>query len=433
MSKWQKVKIGDFLFERQGRYKPSDKAVSNLRRIEKIDFSGDFFIGNKSSLTDMILVKKGDFVISGINVAKGAMGIYRGDNNVTATIHYSSYTFDERKIDIGYFGHFLRSIEFIRLLKEKVRGGIKTEIKAKHFLSLEINLPNLDTQREISNKLNRVEDRCQALFKNDNFQQSCLNFLRKQILQDVISGKLTADWRAKNLGIESASKLLEKIKSEKEKLIAEKRIKKEKTLPKIIDDEVPFKLPEKWEWCRLGEITTYGTAEKIEPKNILDDVWVLDLEDIEKESSRFINFEIYKNRKSNSTKSVFKKGDVLYSKLRPYLDKVVVAPKDGVCTTEILPLPMFGGMDSSFFMYAMKRKDFLRYADQKVKGMKMPRLGTEDGKRALFPLPPIAEQKAIVIKIEKLMKQISKLEEKIKQNKQDAEMLMQSFLVEAFK
>jgi type I restriction enzyme S subunit len=65
--------------------------------------------------------------------------------------------------------------------------------------------------------------------------------------------------------------------------------------------------------------------------------------------------------------------------------------------------------------------------------MKMPRLATEDGKRAFFPLPPLAEQKAIVAKVEKLLDYVSELEEKIKQNKQDSEMLMQTFLAEAFK
>jgi type I restriction enzyme S subunit len=57
----------------------------------------------------MILICPDDLVISGINVAKGAMGIYRGDKNIVATIHYSSYTFDEKKINVSYFKRFLKS------------------------------------------------------------------------------------------------------------------------------------------------------------------------------------------------------------------------------------------------------------------------------------------------------------------------------------
>lgn len=344
---------------------------------------------------------------------------------------------------------FLNSYAYWPQISELKAGSAQPNVNAEKLKQLLVPVCPIEVQNEIVrflktgetvdleltsllkdiDKLFRFTDEQSKLF---TFQKSHLTLLRQQILQDAISGKLTGDWRAENPDVEPAKKLLEQIKAEKEKLIAEKKIKKEKSLPKITEDEVPFELPEGWEWCRLGEITTYGTSKKIEPKDILDDTWILDLEDIEKESSRIINYEIYKNKKSNSTKSVFKKGDILYSKLRPYLDKVVVAPKDGVCTTEILPLPVFGGMNSSFFMYSMKRRDFLRYADQKVKGMKMPRLGTEDGKRALFPLPSLSEQKAIVAKVEKLMESVSQLEERVLKNKKQAEELVQVFLAEVF-
>jgi type I restriction enzyme S subunit len=388
MMSWKKTKIGKFLFEREGRFKPNDKSLLNLNRLEKIDFSGNFHIGQKASRTDMILIKRGDFVISGINVSKGAMGIYRESSDITATIHYSSYTFDESKIDINYFEHFLQSAEFVRLLEDQVKGGIKTEIKAKHLLNLEIYLPSLDQQKKIAEKLKHNEEKQKLLKQEINNQKIYLKNLRKQILQDAIVGKLTKEWREKNPDIEPASELLKKIKKEKEKLISEKKIKKEKTLPPIEKNEVPFELPSSWIWTRIGEITNYGSSEKIEPNRINDDTWVLDLEDIEKESSKIINFETFKNRNTTSSKSVFKKGDVLYSKLRPYLDKVVVAPGDGICTTEIIPIKMFAELNPLFFMYSLKRRDFLDYASRCVKGMKMPRFGTEDVKLSYFPLPP---------------------------------------------
>jgi len=126
MCAWRKTKIGELFFEREGKYKPDSEAIAGLKRIDKIDFSGNIHLAQKPSRTNMILICPGDLVISGINVAKGAMGIYRGDEDVTATIHYSSYTFDKSKIDVGYFKRFLKSAEFIRLLQEQVKGGIKT-------------------------------------------------------------------------------------------------------------------------------------------------------------------------------------------------------------------------------------------------------------------------------------------------------------------
>ena len=96
---WEKVPMSEFLKHRDLRFKPKDKHIIDLRRIEKIDFSGNIITSTKPSNTDMILVKNGDLVISGINVEKGAMAVYQGKEDLTATIHYSSYEFDKAKIN----------------------------------------------------------------------------------------------------------------------------------------------------------------------------------------------------------------------------------------------------------------------------------------------------------------------------------------------
>ncbi len=143
----------------------------------------------------------------------------------------------------------------------------------------------------------------------------------------------------KNIQNETGFELLKKIK-------AEKKVKK--ALPPIKSDEIPYEIPQNWVWCRLGEICNYGSSAKAEPKDLSQNTWVLDLEDIEKETSKLLCKIKFANRNSLSTKSVFKKGDVLYSKLRPYLDKVIVADEDGVCTTEILPLSVHGKINPHF-------------------------------------------------------------------------------------
>ncbi|MCF7846711.1 MAG: restriction endonuclease subunit S [Candidatus Gracilibacteria bacterium] len=437
MSDWQKVKIGDFLKRIKRSVVLEDDKEYKLVTIQ-LHHKGlklrEYKKGGEIK-SNMHEVKAGDFILSGIDARNGAFGIVGDElNGAIVTNDFWYFELNEELIDKHFFLELTSTKWFDEICRLGSDGTTqRIRLQKSKFFDQEIYLPSVEKQKEVSKKFISIKQKKEQLKKECSSQQSHLTLLRQQILQDAISGKLTADWRADNPDTEPASKLLEQIKAEKENLIAEKKIKKEKSLPSISENEVPFALPEGWEWCRLGEITTYGTSKKIEPKNISDDVWVLDLEDIEKESSRIINYEIYKNRKSNSTKSIFKKGDILYSKLRPYLDKVVVAPKDGICTTEILPLPVFGDMDSGFFMYAMKRRDFLRYADQKVKGMKMPRLGTEDGKRALFPLPPRAEQRAIVAKVERLMGYVSQLEEKIAQNANNAETLMQAFLGEVFR
>jgi type I restriction enzyme S subunit len=221
--------------------------------------------------------------------------------------------------------------------------------------------------------------------------------LRELILELAVRGKLVPQ----DSSDEPASELLKRINHEKVRLQSSGELKKQKLLAKIESKDEPHKLPLTWEWTRLGEITNFGTTTKI--KKIPDDAWVLDLEDIEKDTSRLLERRRFSERNSLSDKNSFSRNDVLYGKLRPYLNKILVADSEGFCTTEILPFRCHGPSDSHFFKLALMSPYFLRYVNGKSYGMKMPRLGTEDGRQAAFPLPPLAEQHRIVAKVDELM------------------------------
>ena len=163
-----------------------------------------------------------------------------------------------------------------------------------------------------------------------------------------------------------------------------------------ITEEIPFEIPESWCWCRLGKICDYGKCQSVEPSEIKATDWVLDLEDIEKDSGRLLCRIEKQNRPPTSSKHVFNRGNVLYSKLRTYLNKVLVADQDGYCTSEILPLDFGKYILPEFARCVLMSKMFLDYTARCGYGVKMPRLGTEDGRKALFPLPPMQEQARII-------------------------------------
>ena len=200
MTQWKKVKIGDFLTEREGRFKPDDKTIANYQRLDKIDFSGTIHLSTKPTKTDMILVHPGDLVISGINVAKGAITVYQGKEPVCATIHYSSYTFNPTLVDLDYFKYFVKSPAFVEALKQQVKGGIKTEIKPKHLLPLEISIPNLPEQKRIVSEISENFNKIEQLTDEIDLQKSYIKQLRQNILQDAIEGKLTADLPCRQAG-----------------------------------------------------------------------------------------------------------------------------------------------------------------------------------------------------------------------------------------
>ncbi len=228
--------------------------------------------------------------------------------------------------------------------------------------------------------------------------------LRELILELAVRGKLVPQYP----NDEPASELLKRIAEEKTRLVAEGKIKKQKPLTEIDEEALPFELPAGWVWTRLGEITNFGST--IKKDEIPEDAWVLDLEDIEKDTSKLLQKARFYDRNSLSDKNSFTKGDVLYGKLRPYLNKVLVAEDDGFCTTEILPFRCHGPFVAHYFVIALKSPYFLSYVNAKSYGMKMPRLGTEDGRQAFFPLPPLAEQHRIVAKVDELMALCDRLE-----------------------
>ena len=270
--------------------------------------------------------------------------------------------------------------------------------------------------------------------------------LKNSILQMAVQGKLVPQ----DPTDEPASVLLERIRAEKEKLIKEGKIKKEKNpsvifrgsdnLPyekvgkevRCIADEIPFEIPDSWEWVRLGSICNFGECISAAPGVIPDEAWVLDLEDIEKDTGRLIQIKTKKETKCTSTKHAFEAGQILYSKLRPYLNKVVIAPNSGFCTSEILPLRFYGNLFIPYIQRFLMSPGFVEYTIQCSYGVKMPRLGTDDGKAAFVPIPPLSEQQRIVEKIEELLPHIEeygKAESKVsKLNAEFPEKLKKSIL-----
>jgi type I restriction enzyme S subunit len=338
---------------------------------------------------------------------------------------------DQNTLNADYLFRFL-TLNKERELVDRMKGMANVTLPIKEIVKIEIPLPPLNEQIKFIEKYQTLEIKNGLINVEFTKQIDLIKQLRQAFLREAMQGRFEFKQQPLQDGeLETGAQLLEKIKAEKAQLIKEGKLKKEKPLPPITADEIPFEIPDNWVWCRLGEVCNYGSSPKAEPKDFNENTWVLDLEDIEKETSILLNKIRFNERNSLSTKSVFKKGQVLYSKLRPYLDKVIVAEEDGVCTTEILPLKLYGNINPYFTKYALKRSDFLIYVNSVTKGMKMPRLGTNDGQIALFPLPPLHEQQQIVAKLDELMAFCDDLEESIKESQGLNEILLQEVLREA--
>ena len=393
-------------------------AVLRMGNIQsgEIDYSDLVYSSDADDIEKYILVKN-DLLFNRTNSAEwvGKTAIYRG--NIPAI--YAGYLIRVRTfIDSEYLNVVMNS-GYAKAYCNSVKtdGVNQSNINAQKLGNFLVPIPSLEEQRRISSNIIDTIPRISTIKKEKEHIAELIQQTKSKILDLAIRGQLVPQ----NPDDEPASVLLERIRAEKEELIKQGKIKRDKkesiifkgednsyyqqtgTLVENLDDWYLESIPDTWELCCLGELCDYGNCINVDTKNIANDAWILDLEDIEKDSGRVLQKIRKFERESSSTKHLFHKGQVLYSKLRPYLNKVVIADEDGFCTSEILPLNFSDIVEPQYALYYLMSPTFLKYANSCSYGVKMPRLGTADGKKAVFPLPPLDEQKRIIQQISNIL------------------------------
>ena len=241
--------------------------------------------------------------------------------------------------------------------------------------------------------------------------------LKNSILQMAVQGKLVPQ----DPNDEPASVLLERIRAEKERLIKEKKIKREKN-PSVIfkgadntpyekigdevrslADEVPFDIPDSWEWVRLGSIV-YNRGQ-ITPST---DFCYIDIGSIDNKKQKLnpTDTVIAPDKAPSRARKLVDKGDVLYSTVRPYLHNMCIVDRDFSCipiaSTGFAVLTCHAELCNKFLFYYMMSPDFDAYANNtdNAKGVAYPAINDDRLYKALIPIPPLGEQFRIVSAIE---------------------------------
>lgn len=220
--------------------------------------------------------------------------------------------------------------------------------------------------------------------------------LRKSILQQAVQGKLTE----RDPADEPASELIKRIKTEKEALMKSGKIKKEKPLPEITEDEKPFDIPDTWEWVRFTNVI--DIASNLVQPNEYHDLMHIAPDNIQKGTGKLLVCQTVKEDKVASPNHLFCKGQLIYSKIRPLLRKVVIAPFDGLCSADMYPLKTC--LNTSYVKYVMLSEIFnWQVAVIASNRVKMPKINQNELGKIVIPLPPLAEQKRIVKRVEETL------------------------------
>ena len=419
---WQKTKIGDFLIrskipvdiQENKEYKRVTIRINHngvsLRDIEK---------GNKIGTKKQFILKAGQFILSKIDARYGAFGIAPDEvDGAIITGNFWAYNFDKKKINIDWLNQYTNSPEFYEIC-ERASSGIthRKYLDEDVFLNHEIYLPDTDEQKIVVENVREQKKSFSFLSDEIILQHDLLKQLRQSFLREAMQGKLVKQDKKDG----NASDLLKKIKEEKEKLIAEKKIRKEKELQPIKEEEIPFEIPENWVWCRLGEMSINCDGARVpisqsdrEMRKKIYDYYgasgVIDKIDGFTHEGKFL--------------LIGEDGANLIAKSTPI---AFIAEGKFWVNNHAHVLNFIDDITLRFMEYCLNAIDIKPF----ISGGFQPKLSQGNLNMMPIPLPPLSEQKRIVKKLEEVMNLCEELKTTITDNQNYTNQLLQVALKDA--
>ena len=249
-----------------------------------------------------------------------------------------------------------------------------------------------------------------------------LDALEQTILQLAVRGHLVPQ----DPQDEPASQLLKRIRAEKDKLIAERKIKRDKPLAPIGDDEKPFDLPQGWEWARLGDVATIA-SNLVQPA-LHRTAWQVAPDCIEKGTGRLLAKRTVAQAEVISANHLFKPGQILYSKIRPSLSKAVLVDFAGLCSADMYPIET--SLDTQYLLMFILSQPFLDQVSIAENRVKMPKLNQEALVAFSVALPPLTEQSRIVARVASLRALCADLRQRLTTARTQQALLAQALVQE---
>lgn len=421
-------------------YNQDDLTVYGVTNTEGITITGN---QTSEDLSNYIVLKENQLAYNPYRVNVGSIGLApKGLLGLVSPAYIVFETTEELSAEFLYY--YLKSSLGVNLIKwYGDRGGVRSALRYNDLCEIDIPDLNLNQQMSVLKKMKEANTEIDEFNNEVHCQEQLISKLRQSILQEAVQGKLAPQ----DPNDEPASLLLQKIKEEKERLIKEGKIKKEKPLPPISEDEIPYELPKGWELVYINDIAFVTKLAGFEYTKYLStaisnkgDVPIIRAQNIKmnkfiENTEEFISYDL--SEKLNRS-AVYKKC-LLMTFIGAGIGEVAIFDKNtrfhlapNVAKIEIFNNFSFN-IDEKYILYYLMseigQNDIFRFQ----KATAQPSLSMETIRKVRTPIPPLNEQKRIVEKVDQLMALCDELEKNIEQSKKDSELLMQSVLQEAFK
>ena len=410
---WKWVRWGNLSFSIQYGYNAPAKKSGRIKMVRISDIQEGKVVWDSVPFCDIKEEEIPTYLLSSNDILFARTGGTVGKSYIVKEIPeeaiYAGYLIRTRYSDMlcpEYLYYFMQTHLYWTQLRNGTIATAQPNCNGQTLSKMILPLPPLAEQKRIVAKIEEllplIDRYAVAYEKLEQFNAKFPEDMKKSILQYAIQGQLVEQRPEEGTGEE----LYQQIQAEKQRLIAEKKIKKEKPVAEISEDEIPFDIPESWKWCRLSSLT-YNWGQKTPDKTFC----YIDVGSINN-ISHTLNIEnavVEAKDASSRAKKIVQKGDVLFATIRPYLKNICIIDRDfpyePIVSTAFAVMHCPKGLLNKYLYYYLLSPTFMRFANasDKSKGVAYPAIGEKDFFNGIIALPPLAEQKRIVAKIEELL------------------------------
>lgn len=457
-SNWVWTRLGDITEKNQYGYTAKAENNGEIKYLRITDIQDNKVIWKNVPYCNIDKKDLEKFKLKENDIVVTRTGATTGKSFLIETINcdavFASYLIRVRAVKglPKYLWSYMKTNLYWHQITEFSSGIAQPGVNAQKLENLLFPLPPLEEQKRIVEKLDSLFEKIQKIKEIIEEVKEKTTSRREAILSKAFSGELTEKWRGEN-HTENARELLVKINDEKLKLWedeckkAEDEGRKKPAKPKLktIDEmlvgaeEEPYKLPNNWVWTRLGDITEINPKKKILDFNDDEEISFVPMKAVSDETGKIEEMEYEKYSKLKKGYTQFIEEDVLFAKITPCMEngKCAIAKNlkndIGYGTTEFHVLRCYQGIINKLLHIFLRQESFRKEAKYNMTGsVGFQRVPVDFLKTALFPLPPLEEQKEIVRVLDKVFEEENRISELISlENK--IEILEKTILDRAFR
>jgi hypothetical protein len=402
---WKWVRASDILYITMGQSPKGENINNNKLGYEfhqgKSNFSEMFLNKSKVFTTaDNKVIEAPAIVMSvrapvgDVNLVKNKIYIGRG------LASFQIYT----ECDLLYIYYYFLTIK--NSLERVSTGSTFKAINSEIVNKIIIPLPPLEEQKRIVEKIEEILPLVKKYEKSwtrlEELNKKFPLDMKKSILDEAIKGKLVEQRKEEGTGEE----LYKEIQKEKKKFLEEGKIKKQKTLPEISEDEIPFDIPDNWKWVRLGEISQFVQYGYSAPAQIKGRIKMVRISDIQDESVCWDKVPYCDIREEEIEQYLLKNNDILFARTGGTVGKSFLVKNIGenaIYAGYLIRMRYGKNIVPQFLKYFMGSALYWAQLRNGTIATAQPNCNGQTLSKMMLPLPPLAEQKRIVEKIEELL------------------------------